>query len=438
MHWIKDLNHVMVFTWKQKTKEKPFIFATWGMTIFLFMLGLLTCIYMAVNQKEKLQINMPVDTIYVIDESGLQVDFEHMPQEMEPKYKNTMFEMVQILTENIRAEINAEKKSVIVSLSKTEESYDITLITGENTKLKQETLEILASDMERLVNIRKQEISEIPADKLTYVNSEIVASLTSAGEDEKGFAEQLFMGFAPLICSAFLFFMILFHGQSVAGIVSMEKTSKLLEMMMTMTNSVSLFMGKISAIASIAILQTICWIGGLLAGFVTGDMLAKHAIYSDFNNTFFYILKQIQSYDDGHMFSMSGLVIILVFMSLSFLFYCIVAGMIACFIQKPEDLPQIMSYYNLLILICLFLVAYYLSPVHKAFGIELLMRLCPVTCAFIIPGDIIMGRYSISECILYMILFTCFTIIFAFLAGIIYKNQLFHKGAGTKEKSSIH
>lgn len=63
----------------------------------------------------------------------------------------------------------------------------------------------------------------------------------------------------PYLCLMVLYFMVLFYGQSVAGCVLMEKTSKLMDFFLVTVEPAAMVLGKILATALAGILQMAVW-----------------------------------------------------------------------------------------------------------------------------------------------------------------------------------
>ena len=78
--------------------------------------------------------------------------------------------------------------------------------------------------------------------------------------------------------------MLLGYGLSIGNIVSIEKSSKLMEMLLTYVQPYALIFGKIFAMATIAIMKMILWIGGLVGGFFVGDFIARTYVFEEYQN----------------------------------------------------------------------------------------------------------------------------------------------------------
>ncbi len=110
--------------------------------------------------------------------------------------------------------------------------------------------------------------------------------------------------------------------------------------------------------------------------------------------------------------------------------------MIASFADKAENLSQIMGYYMMAVMIGYFVGIF--LPMSSLTGgstsglLMTLARIFPITSAFILPGDIVVGNITVVESILFVGILLVTTIVLILVTGKVYKNQLFYKGAGLK------
>jgi ABC-type Na+ efflux pump permease subunit len=268
--------------------------------------------------------------------------------------------------------------------------------------------------------------SGVGMEKLVYVMSGVSYTMLDAGEQEKSVGEEVVAMFVPMILILFIYIMNLVYGMSIGNIVSSEKTSKLMERILTLTKPYGLFFGKIFAMATIAILQMLLWIGCFVGGFIAGDFVAKEMIYPEYNNVILEVINLISNQDGSTAFTIGALILSIVTVCIGFLFYCVIAGTCASFATKAEDLAQAMSIYQL-IMIGGFFCAYMLPMQEKAF-INTILRIVPITSAYLLPGDLVVGNVSVGLGCLYFGILLLTTLVLLVVAGKVYKNQMFYRG----------
>ncbi|MBQ7775513.1 MAG: ABC transporter permease [Lachnospiraceae bacterium] len=437
---------VFSFTFKQGMNAKNFKGATIGLALLLFIGGMAISVIMAfVQQKDATEVS-PIEVVHVIDESGLDVLYlEGFLESNKEHYPSLSFIMeegnVQEVSTAIQQEILSTgsedsttkgTQDVILHVGEEGEGYLMTLYLPEASIITEDEANDFLEDVIMVMEQSKLFSSGIPMEKLVFAMGSISSTMLDAGEEEKSLGEELVSMLLPMICIFFIYMMNLVYGQSMGNIVSMEKTSKLMEMMLTLTRPYGLIFGKIFAMTSIAVIQMFLWIGSFVVGFLLGDVVAKEIIYPEYNNLLLEVFKLMGGQEGSTAFTVGAFALALFTICLSFLFYCVLAGLVASFATKPENLAQVMSYYQLIMLAGFF--GAYMLPLQEKEWINTILRIIPITSAYILPGDLVVGNVTVLQGILYMSILLVTTIVLVIVTGKIYKNQLFYKGTSLKDR----
>lgn len=436
---------VFSFTFKQGVSTKKFKSVTFGVAAALLVVGMAISMIMAIiQQKDKEEIS-PLEVVHVIDESNLQLLYlDGFAEVNGEKYPDVSFVVeegtVEELTQKIAKEADPENgsKDAVLHITETEEGYLMSMYLPENSVLSKDDGEDFLAKVTMVMEQSKLYSTDIPMEKLGVVMSGVVTTMRDAGEKEKSMGEEMMAIFLPIIFVFFLYFIALLYGQSIGNIVSAEKVTKLMEMMLTMTRPYALIMGKVFATAWIGILQMLIWIGSLVGGFFAGHWVAKEMIYPEYTNHLIEVFELLKNQDGSTAFSVSALVLGVFTACLAFLFYCVLAGMIASFADKAENLAQIMAWHQMAVIIGYIAGVFIpMSGLTGTSGNETLMtlaRIIPITSAYVLPGDIVVGNITVLESLLYVGILLVTTIVLILFTGKVYKNQLFYKGAGLKAR----
>ena len=274
--------------------------------------------------------------------------------------------------------------------------------------------------------------SGIPMEKLVLAMSGVQSSQLDAGEEERSIGEQMVAMLAPMLIIFFMYFMTLMYGMSVGNAVSVEKCSKLMEMMLTLTRPYGLIFGKVLAITVTAISQILLWIGCLVGGFFLGHGIAGAVIHPDYHNVLLEIFILLKGQVGSTAFTPGAMTLAVFTLCLAFLFYCMLAGLIASFASKAEELGQVMSFYQLAMIAGFF--GSYMLPLQEKDWINTILRIVPLTSAYMLPGDILVGNVTMPEGLLFVAVLMVFTAALVVLTGRIYRNQLFYRGKSLKER----
>ncbi len=430
---------VFAFTFKQNVQAKGFKLATLGLAVLFFVGGMAISVIMAFVQQRNATEVSPIEVVHIINDSGLEnLYLDGFLEANKERYPSLSFVTETDRVENINQSIldkaqGTEEGSgdVILQVNETENGYLLTLYLPQTSVVSEGQGNDFLEDALGIMQQSKLMSSGIAMEKLVYAMSSVSSTVLDAGEDEKSLGEELVSMFLPMICIFFIYIMILVYGTSIGNIVSVEKTSKLMEMMLTMTRPYALIFGKILAATSIAILQMFLWVVSLVAGFFTGDATAQ-IIYPEYNNILIEVFDLLSSKEGSSAFSIGAIVLGLITICLSFLFYCVLAGMIASFADKAETLAQVMAYYQM-IMVAGFAGAYML-PLQEKDWINNLLRIIPITSAYLLPGDVVVGNVTVLEGVLYMAILLITTVVLIIFTGKIYKNQLFYRGSKLLER----
>lgn len=439
-------SEVFSFTFKQAVNAKNFKVLTVGLTVVLFIVGLAISPVMAYFQQKDATEVSPIETVHVIDESGLELLYlDGFLQTNQRAYPDINFVTETGTVEEVNAAILAQipedvseeepvagQEDVILHIGEEGEGYLMTLYIPEYSLITETEGEDFLDDVMVVMEQSKLVSSGIPMEKLMIAMSGISTSMLDAGEAEKSIGEELVSMLLPMICMFFIYMMNLVYGQSIGNIVSVEKTSKLMEMMLTLTRPYGLIFGKIFAMTSIAILQMVAWVAGLVAGFLLGDVVANQVVYPGYSNVLLEVFKLLGSQEGSTAFTVGAFVLAFVTVCISFLFYCVLAGMIASFATKAENLAQVMSYYQLIMIAGFF--GAYMVPLECSDTVKTLLRIFPVTSAYMLPGDLVVGNVTVAQGILYMSILLVTTVVLVIISGKVYKNQLFYKGTKLKDR----
>lgn len=433
-------SHVFSFTFKQGVSGGRFKAVTIGLALALFLIGGAISVIMAFVQKKDATEVSPIQQVYVVDESGLDMLYlDGFAESYGEKYPEVTFvtgmESVESANETWKQytldnDIH-EPKDVILHVGKAEEGYLMTLYLPEQSLVEKDEAEEFLENVTVVMEQSKLFSSGIATEKLMLAMSGISTTFLDAGEQEKSLGEELIAMLLPMILVLFMYMMFLLYGQSIGNVVSVEKTSKLMEMILTLTRPYGLIFGKVLAMTVIAILQIFVWIVSFVIGFVVGDVLAVQ-LYPEYNNVVMEALKLLGGQEGSTAFSAGAVVLAVFVICLAFLFYSMIAGLVASFATKAEELGQMMAYYQILMIAGFF--GAYMGPLQEKPWLDTLLRIIPVTSAYMLPGDVLVGNITVGQCILYTSILFITTMVLAVITGKVYKNQLFYRGQSLLER----
>lgn len=424
---------VFLFTLKQGAGQK-YRAVTIALALILFAGGFAANVFMALSQQKENNIS-PIETVYVIDESEIAdinwTDSKQLDREQFPnvKFEQTKFEIAELgkqLMDN-------ETTGVIAKVEKGKEKYVVNVFIPYGSDVTKDDGENLAKAMDSIFYEGIIKASSIDADKVTYVVSTMDTEFRIVGENAKSDNMLMVTSVFPVVFMMGLYFMVIIYGQNMGQIVSIEKSTKLMETLLVMTRPYGLIFGKIIATASTAIFQMAVWICSLVAGFFVGDSFARSSIYGDYDNFIISLFKDIAAEGANKAFSTEAIVLTAIAVCLAFFFYCMLAGATSSFASKADELGTTMMFYNMSIVIG-FLGSYIIPMAVGQEWVKVIIRLVPMSGAFILPGEILLGTVKTGAAIVYLIVLFAWILLTAIFAGKVYRDQVFHRGQSLKER----
>jgi ABC-2 type transport system permease protein len=417
---------VFSFTIKQTTKGKSFKIATFTLAFLLFAILFIVNILTATfSDKDKVS---PITVVHVLDESGFSpTDFSTIGL-----YGNKAFSKVSFV--NVDGKTFDEAKNdmdkvsnteVLLHIVKTDEGFSMSLLIPSSSSIKKNDGQKLVKQLVPFFEMNKLTQVGLSEVQMVSINMPITTKLTTAGEAEESIGETLIKMLAPMILSLILYMMLLLYGQSICKSIIMEKTSKLMELLLTSVRPYSIITGKILAMTCLAIFQFIVWIGSGVVGFLVGNYVTKQ-MYPEYNNTISSVLNLLRENTSASAFSLTTIIFAFLILSVGFLFWSVIAGMVGAVLNKAEDLQQGMGFYLIPVLLSFF-AAYYI-PLNGGEALTNIVRYVPFTVPFLVPAELIIGNVSILQGCISLAILLVTTVVFILLTGKIYKGMVLYTG----------
>ncbi len=419
---------VFAFTFRETTNTK-YKRTTIIVAVIMLLIGAAIPVVMSLVQKDDSTSVSPIQTVHVVNDSSLSTLMTDQFIAMNPEgYPDVKFTFELEKAEAVVDKLNEKTKDLVLVISDTAEGILLKGVIPMDSELSEGDAYDFLNAFVNVAEVSKMVSSGISMDKLVLAMSGSVIENLEAGVEQKSEGEDVVGMVMPMLVAFLLYFIILIYGIQMGNAVSAEKTSKLMEMILTMTRPYSLVLGKILAMVASAVLQVFVWIGSIVAGFFLGDYVAKTYIYDGFSNSILEVFNLIKESGAGSAFSVPSIVLFAVTIIVGILFYSLLAATFGSMASKTEEVAQYMSYFQLFAIAGFF--ASYFLPLNGNQTLIAICRYIPVTSAFMLPADFLVGNVTILKGSLLLLLLLAFTVGLIFLVGKVYKNQLFFRGEG--------
>ena len=413
---------VFGFTFTQYVRTKSFIVGTiivclitillvGGLNIIPKLMGAGDSITGSGNSDEPLAL----DSVYLIDDSGL-LTSEDTDKLTSAGVKLTSTDKT--ASELIDQLTDADAGKVLVTISADESGSEVlgytvkTYYSPDTDGTSVDTLTGMVSD---LVTYRNMINAGVSPDNFAATQRYVSTSKIQAGSDEWNVFETMINYVVPIVISLVLFIMIFAYGQTVLAMGCVSILQFLL----------------IGIVGGISFAATAPFgIGGDLV-----NMLQNADVQTGEN-------AQIVEAFNGSFGSMTPLSFVLIFVIfiLGFLFYALIAALVGASVSRMEDLAQAMQPYSLLGVLGFYL-AYFpamftMGSLETGAASDNVMQTFsyyfPVSSPFSLPAALMVGKLSMPEVIVAVLILAVFVALVAVIVARVYEMIILHNGSRLK------
>ena len=400
---MKDLLTVMKFTIKDMVKRKSFIIST------LIILVLIVIGFNVPNILKSVKGEDTQEKLLIVDEQnvfeGTLENLKNMDLGYDIQIENANYDKIKEKIEN------EEIESAIVIESQ-EQNIKIRYIV-KNTNMMTNVPEELVNTMNTMYSNLKISKLGLTPEQLQSITPNFEFALEQT-EEEKASGNV----FAMMLLSIVLFYAIYFCAYQVSSSITTEKTSKIMETLVTSTSSRTIVLGKTIGIGIVGLVQMILIVATALISAKT--FLEPGMIDSilDMSNITPYL----------------GVITILYFI-LGYLAYALLYALTGSTVSKPEDIQSVNTPVALLAVIGFYLS--YFTMMNPTSDLNLFASLFPISSPFCMPFRIMMGLASIMDVALSIAILIVTIIVISHIAIKIYSNAILNYGTKMTFKDII-
>lgn len=394
---MKDLITVATYTIKEMIKRKSFIISN-VIILLIIVLG-----FNVPNILDKLKGNDKdtKDTVLIIDKDNI---YEDTLEELNNMNLGNKFEIQknELTQEEIKEKIDNEEIYSAVIIKSTDNTLNIEYILdsyGMNDEPEQ-LIEALGKLYERL-QIGKLGLSE---GELLSLSPNFNLNITQTNENPASGNI-----FAIMLLSIVLFYAIYFCAYQVSSSITTEKTSKIIETLVTSTTPRTIVLGKTIGIGIVGLLQValIILVSVISCNaFLEGDILS--------------------SIIDGSKITPMLAISVIIYFILGYAIYSLLYALTGSTVSKPEDINSANSPVAILAVIGFYLS--YFSMMNPTSEINVFASMFPFSAPFSMPFRIMMGTATISQVLLSLAIMIVSIIVIAHVSIKIYSSAIFNYG----------
>ena len=404
---MKDLRTVIAFTIKDMTKRKSFIISTM-IILILIILGfnipnIIKAFKGEATSKSKILIvdssNVFEGTLENLNQMDLDYDFQITGEDIS-------FEDIKTKIEN-----NDIENGIIIE-KKDNGTYKLRYIVESMAQMKQVP--------ENLVSAINSIYTNLQISKLGLTQDELMSLLPNFEYSIEQTDEQEVNGNigAIMILSLILFYAIYFCAYQVSSSITTEKTSKIMETLVTSTSPRTIVLGKTIGIGLVGLIQVLLIV-------VTALISAK----------LFLEPGLIDSLLDISQFTPYLAIVTIIYFILGYLSYALLYALTGSTVSKPEDIQSANTPVAILAVIGFYLA--YFTMMNPTSELNQFASMFPLSSPFCMPFRVMMGIASFTDVIFSITILLVTILIIAQVSIKIYSNVILNYGTKMTIKDII-
>ena len=392
---MKSLFTVISFTIKDMVKRKSFIISN---------IIILLIIVVGFNVMNWLSdMDQTLEAVTVLDNQNI---FEGRLDNLHEQFASLGYDVnvdKESTQDDIKAKIESEELPSAIILSEDENGLKFEyLINGMSLGTTVPTDVINAIQL-TYQNMKLAELG-IPEEDLPTLNAGSNVEVVSLSSDES--SGNIFI---MMILSIVLFYAIYFYAYQVSTAITIEKTSRIIETLVTSTSPRIIVLGKTIGIGIIGIAQTLILI--LVAVICAKVFLPPEMLSSVFE-----------------MINLSPAIIVLIaiYYLLGYAFYAMLYALTGSTVSKPEEVQSANGPVAILAVIGFYLS--YFTMMNPTSSLNEIAALVPISSPFCMPFRAMMGLSSMNEIILSIVILIITMLLVAHISIKIYSSAILNYG----------
>lgn len=391
---MKDLLVVMKFTMKDMIKRKSFIIST---IIFLIMI---VVGFNIPNILKSIKGEDTSDKLVIVDEENI---FEGSLESLKNADTGYEIEISNAKYEEIKEKINNDEIESAIIVEKQDNNIKIRYIVKNTT--------MMTNVPDDIISMMNSLYSNLQISKLGLTESQLKSITPNFDYALEQTEEEKANGnvFAIMLLSIVLFYAIYFCAYQVSSSITTEKTSKIIETLVTSTSPKTIVLGKTIGIGVVGLLQLILLVG-------TALISAKAFLDPELINSILDI-SAITPY--------LGIITVIYFI-LGYLAYALLYALTGSTVSKPEDIQSANGPVAMLAVIGFYLS--YFTMMNPTSSLNVFASIFPISSPFCMPFRIMMGLANTTDVLISIAVLIITILVIAKVTIKIYSNAILNYG----------
>ncbi len=407
---MKDLKTVIGFTIKDMVKRKSFIIST-IIILLLIIIGFnIPNIMNLFNNGDDSTSNkklLIVDNLNLFQGTLNSLNEMNLGYSIETTNENLNFDNIKQKIEN--KEID---EAILIEKIENQEKYKLRYIVEDMT--------MITSMPEDLLNSINSIYTNLQISKLGLTEEQLQTLTPNFEYSVEQTQEQKVSGnvMVIMLLSLVLFYAIYFCAYQVSSSITTEKTSKIMETLVTSTTPKTIVLGKTIGIGIVGLLQ--------VALFVTTALVSAKLFLEP---------GLLESVLDMSKMTPYLAIVTIIYFILGYFAYALLYALTGSTVGKPEDIQSANTPVAILAVIGFYLS--YFTMMNPTSDLNLFASMFPISSPFCMPFRIMMGIASTGEVIISIAILVITILIIAKVAIKIYSNVILNYGTKMSFKDIV-
>ena len=447
----KGWQKIFSFTFIQYVKTKSFIIGTIVLCLIVALLGVGANLLPKLMSDEEdvfgdTSMNaVSPNAVYIYDNCGIFLEEDYAALTASG-VKVTQTELT--ADEMLDALVTAANEAMLsITEVKTSDGMGGEMIAGYNVKCyyspdaEDDAVDYVTMMTSQMVDYRNMINCGVSPENYAATQRSVTTSKITAGSDEWNIFESALNYFVPIFASLVLFILIFAYGQTVAQSIATEKTSRVMELLLTSVRPLAVVIGKVLAMGLVSLLQfvliVLVGVGSVaisapfgIVGEIQEMMKSAEALTGEGAQ----IVEAVEN-TIGNISPLSIALVLIIFI-LGFVFFALIAALVGASVSRMEDLAAAMQPYSILGVVGMYL-AYFpvignLDSMETGAAtvnpVQLFSYYFPLSSPFALPSALLLGTISVGQVIIATLILAVFVVLIAVLVAKIYEMIILHNG----------
>ena len=384
-----------------------------------------------------------IESVYVYDETGLSVDYEAFTAS--EKYSDVKFITDSAMTYDQAVEAlsaDSDRKAIVMKTEYDDKKgFGVTLLRSEKSGIKGSDLDTFQEDYSEFLRNEILKGLGVSDENYEYMSKAINITVMKPSKDGS-FAEDseilslddYFKLMGGLLA---VFLLINMSAGNVSSSIATEKSSRVIEFLLTGTRPVALLSGKIAARLLETLITVVAAYSSIFLSQVISILLTPTDSASASTSTSDNVV-MVSSF--WETITASKIFVAVLYFLAGLAIFTIIGALAGASVSKIDELQDALKFYNLLLLLCLYADFFLIMYMFYNSGLEGVMKffaLFPLTGAFLTPALLLTGKLSTLLGVIALILLLIAAAATFIFASAVYESMLLYQGKRLKAKDII-